>query len=170
MVRNVIEFIVRLFMVRVKYIVICNTKELKALKVYFQEFLYERLLEFGIQEYIIENTPSYILLRFIEHNLMIRTSFIFELQFWISKFFVLMQDLCFIRNTQISNLFLYDASFFIHMVWKTTFVFFSGERGGRSISKAQSLILVWLTAENVHYITAVTFCIFDAFKWGRKLT
>ena len=49
-------------MVRVKYIVICNTKELKALKVYFQEFLYERLLEFGIQEYIIENTPSYILL------------------------------------------------------------------------------------------------------------
>ena len=67
-------------MVRVKYIVICNTKELKALKVYFQEFLYERLLEFGIQEYIIENTPSYILLRFIEHNLMIRTSFIFEQQ------------------------------------------------------------------------------------------
>ena len=52
-------------MVRVKYIVICNTKELKAVKVYFQEFLYERLLEFGIQEYIIENTPSYILLRFI---------------------------------------------------------------------------------------------------------
>ena len=80
LVRNVIEFIVRLFMVRVKYIVICNTKELKALKVYFQEFLYERLLEFGIQEYIIENTPSYILLRFIEHNLMIRTSFIFEQQ------------------------------------------------------------------------------------------